>query len=129
MAAVALPALVKTRQRVGGFRLGPWRLGSRPLYRASAWRYASPTIDGLVIEIPDGFLTDLVSAPWWARPFMPLRALAVAALIHDWLRRMAPHLPLEVIDALMLLAMIEIGVPEPWRTIVWLAVRTNNNRA
>ena len=129
MAAVALPALAKTGERAGGFRLGPWRLGSRPLYRASAWRYASPTIAGLVVEIPDGFLTDLVSAPWWGRWLLPLRHLAVAALVHDRLRRDHPHLSLEAIDALMLLVMIETGAPEPWRTIVWLAVRTNNNRA
>lgn len=129
MTPAVLPSLVKTAKRVGGFRFGPWRLFTRPVYRASGWRFASLSIAGLVVEVPEGFLTDLVSAPWWARPFMPLRHLAVAALIHDRLRQAYPHLSLEAIDALMLLVMIETGVPEPWRTIVWLAVRTNNNRA
>lgn len=130
MVPAVLPVLVKTDQRVGGLRLWRWRLFTRPTYDAAqAWTWRSAVLPALFFAVPAGFRTDLVSAPWWARWFLPLRHLAVAALVHDVLRRLYPDLPLGVIDALMLLVMIETGVPEPWRTIVWLSVRTNNNRA
>lgn len=127
---VALPQLIKTDRRAGGLRLWRWRLLSRPIYIvAEPWTWTSLAAPGLTILIPAGFETDLVSAPGLARPLMPLHHLAAAALVHDWLRRHRPDLSLEQIDALMLLVMVETGVPEPWRTIVWLSVRTNNNRA
>ena len=128
--AAALPTLIKTGQRTGGVRLRRWRLFTRPVYEvAEHWTYRSRAVPALVIVIPAGFRTDLVSAPWWARWFLPLLHLAIAALVHDWLRENGHTLSLEEIDVLMLLVMTDTGVPDPSRTLVWLAVRTNNNRA
>ena len=101
-----------------------------PTYDVAAdWTWRSLYLPGFVVIVPAGLHTDLVSAPWWGCWLLPLRHLAVAALVHDALRRLVPDLPLEIIDALMLLAMIETRVPEPSRTVVWLAVRTSNTRA
>lgn len=38
------------------------------------------------ITVPAGFVTDLCSIPWFARPFLPLSGtVAKPALVHDWL--------------------------------------------
>lgn len=119
----SMPALVKIPGRVGGWRIFGFVLGSRPLYASSQeFRYGGA-------RIPAGFTTDLVSAPWFARPFMPLRHLAACALYHDYLLRMRPDLSLRTCDARFLVAMKFFGVPQPWRSICYGAVRTNRNRS
>lgn len=41
---------------------------------------------GDMIVVPVGFVTDLASIPWFARPFLPNGGpVAKAAILHDWL--------------------------------------------
>lgn len=41
---------------------------------------------GDAVTVPVGYNTDLASAPWFARPFVPIAGkLAKPALLHDWL--------------------------------------------
>ncbi|RST30167.1 DUF1353 domain-containing protein [Sphingomonas ginkgonis] len=38
------------------------------------------------VWVPVGFMTDLCTVPWFARPFIPLSGkVAKPALLHDWL--------------------------------------------
>jgi hypothetical protein len=52
--------------------------GDRPVYKLL------DPITLLGITVPAGFLTDLVSAPKWARRWLPLSKMARASLIHDY---------------------------------------------
>lgn len=123
MVAIALPTLIKTGVRVGGFKVGPWRLGSRPVYEVGE----EFTHDG--ITVPKGFKTDLVSAPWFLRPFMPLQHMAVPAILHDILRRLFLWLSLQETDKRFRRYMRDFGVAQPWRTLAYWGVRTNRSRA
>lgn len=41
---------------------------------------------GITVTVPEGYVTDLCSVPWFARPFLPLSGkVAKPALLHDWL--------------------------------------------
>lgn len=97
-------------------------LFSRPLYRT-----LDPfEVDGVIV--PPGYLTDLVSAPWWARPILPLKAMREAAFKHDWRRKNRLDLALETTDELFHADLLSDGVAPFWAFVCWQAVRTNNNR-
>lgn len=97
-------------------------LFSRPLYRTT-----SPfEVDGVIV--PPGYRTDLVSAPWWARPLLPLKPMRVPAFKHDWRRRNQPHRSLEAIDADFHADLLTAGVWPPIAWLCWQAVRLNQNR-
>lgn len=97
-------------------------LFSRPLYR---------TLDAFEVDgftVPAGYLTDLVSAPWWARTFLPLKAMRRAAIRHDWRRKHRLDLSTSQTDDMFRADLIEDGVSRFWAWVCWLAVRTNKNR-
>ena len=97
-------------------------IASRPYYR---------TLDPMLVDgvlVPPGYETDLVSAPWWARPFMPLKHMRDAALRHDWRRKHRADLSLRQIDDMFLDDLIAAGVPWPWPGICRWAVGMNKNR-
>ncbi|PIB91303.1 DUF1353 domain-containing protein [Caulobacter sp. FWC2] len=113
------PVRLKKVGRTGGL-FG--EVFTRPLYRT-----LDPfEVDGVMVE--PGYLTDLVSAPWWVRPFMPLRHLREPALKHDWRRRSRADLSLVAIDDLFAADMRAAGVAQPWRFLCRWAVGTNTNR-
>lgn len=96
---------------------------SRPLYRT-----LDPfEVDGIIV-LP-GYQTDLVSAPWWARPVMPLRRMRDAAMKHDWRRRNRHDLSLTQIDDLFRDDLKAAGVAPPWRWICRAAVGLNKRRS
>jgi hypothetical protein len=78
-----------------------------------------PDLDAIIV--PEGFVTDFVSVPWFARPFIPVIGRAAkAAVLHDWTctrfpRAMAAHLFLE--------AMILLHVDPLRRWFMFWAVR------
>ena len=51
------------------------------------------------IRIPAGYVTDLCSLPWFARPFLPMSGkVAKPALLHDWLLELGDERAHEVFD-------------------------------
>lgn len=117
------PRLIKTGKRLGGFQIWKWRFATRPEYETDE------DFEHDKIKVPRGFKTDLVSAPWYLRPFMPLRHMAVPALLHDILRRFFLDMHIDETDRRFYRYMKECGVPQPYRTLAYWAVRTNKNRA
>ena len=95
---------------------------SRPVYRTTE----PVDLDGETI--PAGYITDLVSSPWWARWMLPLAHMRTPALRHDMRRRLQRHKSLAQIDGQFREDMRLAGVPEPVRTLAYWAVRTNKNR-
>jgi len=95
---------------------------SRPYYRT----LDAFEVDGVIVA--PGYETDLVSAPWWARPFMPLKHMRDAAFRHDWRRKNRHDLSLEQIDDMFKGDLRAAGVPWPWPAICRWAVGTNKNR-
>lgn len=85
---------------------------------------------GLVVRIPDGFLTDLASVPRWAWWFFPPHDpdYCAAAVLHDFLYELHGGLfTRPVADGIFYEAMRVRGVPK-WRAVVmFLAVRFANN--
>lgn len=117
------PRLIKTTERLGGIVLFNKRFFTRPVYVTDEHFIHSD------ICVPKGFRTDLVSAPWYCRPFLPLKMLAGPAILHDILRRDFLDMAKWKTDLKFLEYMYEFNVPEPWKTLVWLSVRKNNTRA
>lgn len=96
---------------------------TRPLYET-----LDPfEVDG--VTVPPRYRTDLVSAPWWARPFLPLKAMREAAFKHDWRRKHRLDLTTRQTDDLFRADLLAAGVSPPLAWICWRAVRTNTNRA
>jgi hypothetical protein len=79
-------------------------------------------------EIPAGFETDLVSAPFIIKWLLPNDHMKLPAIKHDYRRKHRPDLPLEVTDILFLTDLYVAGVPFIKRLICFLAVRSNNRR-
>lgn len=84
---------------------------------------------GLKIIVPKGFVTDLVSAPRWARWMLPLEHMKRPAILHDYLREHRPDIELWRTNLIFLEAMYADNTNEPAKTLAWLAVRTNRNRS
>jgi len=99
---------------------GHWRV-------AASFRYTTP--DGrIVVEVPEGFDTDLASVP---RPLWPLLApqdgYAPAAIVHDRLYRdhqvNGQAVTRAQADGVMLAAMGELGIGWLRRWTIYCAVR------
>lgn len=98
-------------------------LFSRPLYDTK-----DPfEVDGVIVQPP--YRTDLVSAPWWGRPFLPLKRMRLPALRHDWRRKHQLRRSTRVIDDDFHTDLLAAGVSPLVAWICWRAVRTNDNRA
>ena len=113
-----IPALEKIDRMGGLFGL----FFSRPRYRT----LEPVELDGEII--PAGYITDLVSAPWWAREFLPLQHLKLPALKHDMRRTLQTIKPLEEIDKQFYDEMLEAGISKILSFILWKLVRLNNVR-
>lgn len=74
-------------------------------------------------HIPDGFVFDGPSIPFWATPFLPVGQMFLPAALHDWLLFEA-KLPKKVCDKAFHTAMIEVGTPRWVALVCYLAVRT-----
>ncbi|MCA0358739.1 MAG: DUF1353 domain-containing protein [Proteobacteria bacterium] len=97
-------------------------LFTRPLYDT-----CDPfEVDGVTVKPP--YRTDLVSAPWWARPVLPLKKMRRAAIRHDWRRKNQPHRSTRAIDDDFRTDLLADGVSPFVAWICWRAVRTNKNR-
>lgn len=102
----------------------------RPIYRVKeSFFYEVGFIgSGLKIEIPAGFESDLVSAPWWCAWLLPLDHMKRPAILHDYLREKRPDIELWRTNLIFLEAMYADRTIEPAKTLAWLATRTNKNR-
>lgn len=116
------PLVEKTDVRVGGLRLFGRVFFGRPVYRT----LTDVTFADYVV--PAGFETDFVSAPAIVRWALPLKAMCLAAILHDFLRKVRLEVPLWKTNTRFLEELYVQDVPEPFRTLAWLAVRTNHNR-
>ena len=115
----------------------------RPGRKRALWQLLSPlvwevTANGccVYIRVPEGFVSDLASFPWFLRWYYPPDGpWAPAAVVHDWLYYMGVDRRLA--DVLFLLRMEQDGV---WwvrilifyaglRLFGWLAYRRHRNRA
>lgn len=75
---------------------------------------------GDAITVPAGFVTDLASIPWFARPFIPISGrIAKPALLHDWLLVTNDPRAASVFAE----AMVVAKVPKFKRTLMLWAVR------
>ncbi len=95
---------------------GTWRL-LQPLC------YMCPVAGSVVVNVPEGFVTDLASVPRLPVAFFLAGGLAhAAAVVHDWLYTTHP-VERSVADEMFRRACIDCGV-SPWRAyIMWLGVR------
>lgn len=89
--------------------------GDRPVFMLTE----DVTLQG--VTVGKGFLTDLVSAPKWARRWLPLEKMARAALVHDWLMNMT-GLSRWKCNRLFRRQMKADGVSFRWRWLVWAYV-------
>lgn len=83
-----------------------------------------------VIEVPDGFTTDFASIPrilWNIYP--PTGVYGKPAVIHDFLYRTAYYATRAQADAVLLEAMIELGVSKWTREIIYRGVRIGGQRS
>lgn len=66
---------------------------------------------GDLITVPKGYVTDLVSVPWFARPFIPLSGrLAKPALLHDWLFEQKDKRASSIFLEAMLVNEVPVGI-------------------
>lgn len=83
-----------------------------------------------VIEVPEGFVTDFASIPrvlWNLYP--PTGVYGKAAVIHDYLYRTAYYATREQADAVLLEAMIDLGVGPRTRWLIYHGVRIGGRRS
>jgi len=106
------------------------RVKGRKVYRVlRTFIYRAGPFGGGEISIPAGFETDLVSAPWYLRWALPLKHMMLPAIVHDYARKFCLGITTSGTDLIFLEAMYDCRVREPYKTLSWLAVRSNNNRA
>lgn len=80
------------------------------------------------IVVPEGFLTDLASIPFFARWVLPVNdSHRLAAVVHDYLCR-HDGFDRPLADRIFLEAMAVLGVPRWKRWPMFLAVRANTAR-
>lgn len=118
-----------------------WLVGMPVLTGGSWWRpryrfYGGAAYEigaagsGMVARVPPAFQFD-VSAPWWSLPILHLTGiypkLVRASGLHDYARQ-DPAWSLWFGDLIFCDALHTDGVREPWLTLCWWAVRSNNNR-
>lgn len=81
--------------------------------------------DGRTFTVPDGFVTDFASIPWFARGLIaPLGKHAKAAVLHDYLLE-ETELPYGEVNAIFNEALRVLRVSWLRRTVMMLAVRLN----
>lgn len=85
--------------------------------------------EGVVIDVPKGFITDLASIPRLLTPLFPIHGLQTrAAVIHDWLYAnqgdvaSGPYTRKQC-DEIFLIGMKQLGVGWFKRTMMYNAVR------
>ena len=89
------------------------------------WLVATPfevRIDGTPYAVPAGFRTDLDSVPRLPLVYWMAKGRAKkSAVLHDWLY--AIQVPREWADKVMRAAMVTEGVGQPYRAMIYGAVR------
>jgi hypothetical protein len=98
--------------------------GDRPVFRLIAHLALykqEGTRHSCEVLVPKGFLTDYVSAPAWARKYMPLKAMQRASVVHDYLFNMSTMKRSEA-NRIFLRAMKADGVSFFWRWAAYLYV-------
>lgn len=81
-----------------------------------------------MITVRPGFVTDFVSVPWFARPFIPTMGRAAkAAVLHDWLLEMTDR-PKPECDEIFheALGVLDVDPIRAW--LMYRAVRLVKNR-
>lgn len=93
----------------------PVRLAERLRFETS-WSY--------MVDVPEGYRSDLASIPRIARPFLDRLEGRTAgpAVVHDWLYS-THHVPRWLADAIFAEALAANGVGRTKRRIMWAAVR------
>lgn len=112
------PLLRKIGRRGGLFGL----FFSRPLYETTT----PVELDDEIV--PAGFITDLVSSPWWGRPFLPRKKMQWPALRHDMRLTLQKWKSRTTINAQFYSEMLEEGVPKFIAWVAWRAVELNLKR-
>lgn len=79
------------------------------------------------VVIPKGFLTDGVSAPWYAEWALPVDHMLPAAVLHDWLLTQLEWEKKRV-DLEFRIAMKACGVRQPYRELAYIAVSLNKSK-
>lgn len=75
---------------------------------------------GKIVRVPQGYVTDLCSIPWFARAFLPMSGrVAKPALLHDWLMDLGDERAADVFNEALQVA----GVKPTTRKIMVAAVR------
>lgn len=93
------------------------------------WFYCSPRSRALY-AVPPGYVTDFASIPGFAKLlFPPFGDWAEAAVIHDWLYDIGARDGKEEADRIFGEAMTEMGVRQPRRSIMLLAVKLGGGSA
>lgn len=102
-----------------------WPTGETENGRARFCVTRSFTYEGRAgrFTIPDGFVFDGPSVPFWALPFMPVGRMFLPAALHDYLLSLAPK-PKKGADKVFHKALLECGVDPVRAYICYLAVRT-----
>ncbi len=97
------------------------------------FKYESGTLGW--IQVPEGFVTDLASVPWFGRWAVSVDGdHTKAAIIHDWLYVTAsaedfPNVTRRDADRVFLEALKVRGVPAWKRNLMYAAVRVGGGRA
>lgn len=101
------------------------------------WEVTEPLVfevgkkgSGELITVRPGFLTDIASIPWWARPLIGPKAgkYAKAAVLHDWLYQhpedgVDEARERDVVDPLFLEAMVAVAITWWRRSTMYFSVK------
>ena len=86
------------------------------------------TVLGYHIVAKTGFISDLTSSPWWAKPIVPTMGLySPAAVIHDNTYQFKKYAR-KVCDKIFLQMMKDLGVKKWRRNLMYLAVRVGGKK-
>lgn len=93
------------------------------------WLYCSP-IDHALFVVPEGYVTDFASVPWYGRMFFPqFGQWAEAAVVHDWLYDVGEPEQRLYADRVFKRAIEEQTGGKVASTLMFLAVRFGGARA
>lgn len=90
----------------------------------------TPGRGGFWVHVPEGFVTDGPSIPWWLKRILPRRwieSMMLSSALHDWMRENLGFNKVDG-DAVFLIAMNAEGTPWWLREIGFMLVRLNNSR-
>ena len=97
----------------------------KPFVILEPFYFVSDVLDGEIIEVPAGYRTDFASIPrlFW-RVLPPFGRYGKAAVVHDWLCDVRPHICTSAVAAEVFLeGMTVLHVPVIVRMTMWAAVR------